>query len=167
LLPILLNPGTTRIGLTGQGDALGRRAAMLLEAGVRTELLPIDADEALLAPLHALFVAGLDEIQSRNLFSKAKSLGILVNVEDAPELCDFHMPAIVRRGDLVLTASTGGKAPGLSRRLREWLAGRFGPEWTERLEEVTEARSAWRAEGLPPAEVSERTRGLVTQRGWL
>lgn len=167
MLPILLKPETTHVGLIGQGDALGRRAAMLVEAGVRAELLPTDADQAVLAPLHVLFVAGLDEIQSRNLFNKAKSLGVLVNVEDVPELCDFHMPAIVRRGDLVLTASTGGKAPGLSRQLREWLAGRFGPEWTERLEEVTEAREGWRAEGLPPSEVSDRTRGLVTERGWL
>jgi precorrin-2 dehydrogenase/sirohydrochlorin ferrochelatase len=167
LLPILLNPETTRVGLTGQGDALGRRAAALLEAGVRTELLPSDADEAALAPLHALFVAGLDEVQSRTLFSRARSLGVLVNVEDAPELCDFHMPAVLRRGDLLLTASTGGKAPGLSRQLREWLAGQFGPEWTGRLAEVTEARAGWRAEGLPPSEVSERTRGLVAERGWL
>ncbi|HEY5347120.1 MAG TPA: NAD(P)-dependent oxidoreductase [Rhizomicrobium sp.] len=167
MLPITLSPETTRVGLIGQGDALGRRAALLVAAGVSATLLPSDADEAELAPLHLLFIAGLDALASRALFSKARGLGVLVNVEDAPEICDFHVPALVRRGDLLLTASTGGKAPALSRQLREWLAGQFGPEWSDRLADVESARKDWRAEGLAPSEVSERTRGFVTERGWL
>jgi precorrin-2 dehydrogenase/sirohydrochlorin ferrochelatase len=167
MLPITLSPDVLKVGLIGQGDALGRRASLLMEAGVKAILLPADADEAALSTLHILFVAGLDEVTSRDLFSKARRLGVLLNVEDAPEICDFHVPAIVRRGDLLLTASTGGKAPALSRQLREWLAGQFGPEWSDRLASVRQAREGWRAEGLAPPEVSERTRGFVTERGWL
>ena len=98
---------------------------------------------------------------------RARAAGILVNAEDIPELCDFHVPAIVRRGNLVLTASTGGQAPGLARRLREWLETRFGPEWTGRMADVGAARAGWRASGLPPAEVSRRTRELIAEKGWL
>jgi precorrin-2 dehydrogenase/sirohydrochlorin ferrochelatase len=51
--------------------------------------------------------------------------------------------------------------------LREWLSERFGPEWNLHLEEVSSARAGWRADGLPPDEVSRRTRALVGEKGWL
>ncbi len=91
----------------------------------------------------------------------------MVNVEDVPGLCDFHVPANVRRGELVFTVSTCGRAPGLARRLREWLEDAFGPEWSGRLDDVSVARAAWRSKGLAPSEVSERTRSFVAEKGWL
>ena len=166
MLPIMLSE-TTRVGLSGEGDALGRRAALLVEAGLRAELLPSDADDSTLTGLRLLFVAGLDTDRAFSLASRARAVGVLVNVEDEPQLCDFHVPAIVRRGDLVLTVSTGGYAPGLARRLREWLEQQLGQEWQGRLKAVSEARSSWRADGVPPAEVSRRTSALIDERGWL
>ena len=166
MLPITLS-AATRVGLSGEGDALGRRAALLVEAGLRAELLPSDVDDAQLAGLKILFVAGLDELQTLSLASRARALGVLVNVEDEPDLCDFHVPAIVRRGDLVLTVSTGGRAPGLARRLREWLEQQFGQEWQGRLRTLSEARSTWRADGITPTEVSRRTNQLIAEQGWL
>jgi precorrin-2 dehydrogenase/sirohydrochlorin ferrochelatase len=166
LLPITLSE-TTRVGLSGEGDALGRRATLLVEAGLKAELLPADADDSRLAGLKLLFVAGLDTDRAISIASRARALGVLVNVEDEQELCDFHVPAIVRRGDLVLTVSTGGRAPGLARRLREWLEQQFGQEWQGRLKSLSEARSNWRADGIPPAEVSRRTSALIAERGWL
>jgi precorrin-2 dehydrogenase/sirohydrochlorin ferrochelatase len=63
--------------------------------------------------------------------------------------------------------STGGQSPGLSRLLREELERRFGPEWSERMDEIARSRSDWRAAGIDPGSVSERTRALVKSRGWL
>src|ERR1700744_3336257 len=128
MLPLVLNPHAVKAGLAGQGEALARRAALLAEAGVEARLLSADASDAVLEPLQLLFVAGLAEGEARHLAGRARSLGVLVNVEDVLPLCDFHVPAIVRRGDLLLTASTGGAAPGLARALREWLAENFGSE---------------------------------------
>jgi hypothetical protein len=88
---------------------------------VEARLLSPDVSDELLAPLQLLFVAGLDEGEARHLAARARAFGVLVNVEDVLPLCDFHVPAIVRHGDLLLTASTGGAAPGLSRALREHL----------------------------------------------
>jgi precorrin-2 dehydrogenase/sirohydrochlorin ferrochelatase len=92
--------------------------------------------------------------------------GVIVNVEDVPSLCDFHVPAQVRRGDLLLTVSTGGRAPGVSRVLREDLQRRFGPEWADRLDEVAALRAQWRAEGMSPKLVSQHTQALLSERGW-
>jgi precorrin-2 dehydrogenase/sirohydrochlorin ferrochelatase len=92
---------------------------------------------------------------------------VLVNVEDVLPLCDFHVPAVVRRGELLLTASTGGTVPGLARALREWLAQSFGPEWSGRLKDLSAARARWRSDGLTMAQVSAKVRDLVAERGWL
>lgn len=157
MLPIAIDPQTVRVGLTGHGEGMARRRALLAEAGVE----PVDP------PHTVLFIAGLDRAQSEALASDARAKGVLVNVEDMPDLCDFHMPAILRRGDLAFTVSTNGKAPGLSRLLREWLGRTFGVEWTGRMSEVAAAREGWRGEGLAPDEVSRRTRDMVGREGWL
>jgi len=167
MLPIALLPHSLKAALIGQGDALARRQALLGAAGVEARLLPADAADEALRGLNLLFVAGLPEGEARALAARARALGVLVNVEDVPPLCDFHVPAIVRRGDLMLTVSTGGQVPGLSRYLRESLAAQFGPEWTGRLRDLAQARARWRAEGLSPAEVSQRVRAHVEQEGWL
>ncbi len=51
--------------------------------------------------------------------------GVLLNVVDRPERCDFTVPARVECGDLLLTISTGGAAPALAKRLRQDLEKQF------------------------------------------
>jgi precorrin-2 dehydrogenase/sirohydrochlorin ferrochelatase len=167
MLPIILSPLKLRTGLIGRGTALARRASLLAEAGVEARLLSPDVSDELLAPLQLLFVAGLDEGEARHLATRARAFGVLVNVEDVLPLCDFHVPAIVRQGDLLLTASTGGAAPGLARALREHLGESFGPEWRGRVNELAAERARYRSQGLAPAEVSQKVRSLVTEKGWL
>ena len=164
MLPVVLNPDTVRIGLAGAGDGLARRAALLAEAGFEPVAVSLSD---VLPPLDVLFVAGLERDSAVRLAAMGRVSGVLVNVEDVPELCDFHVPAILRRGDLLLTASTGGQAPGLARRLREWLAERFPAAWDERVADIGRARAGWRADGLQADEISRRTRALVAEKGWL
>ena len=164
MLPIVLATDNVRIGLAGAGESHARRSALLAAGGL--EAAPV-APGGPLPDIQVLFIAGLDAPAAAALAARARAARILVNTEDMPELCDFHVPAIVRRGDLVLTASTGGQAPGLARRLREWLSERFGPEWQLHMEEVSAARAGWRADGLQPDEVSRRTGALVGEKGWL
>jgi precorrin-2 dehydrogenase / sirohydrochlorin ferrochelatase len=164
VLPIALDPTVLRIGLCGAGDGLARRRATLTEGGAEPILIEPDAS---LSGLHILFVAGLEMAQAASLAKRAREQGILINVEDVPELCDFHMPAIVRRGDLTLTVSTNGRAPGLSRILREWLDRAFGTEWKGRIDQVASVRAQCREQGLAPGEVSNRTRVFIEQNGWL
>ena len=167
MLPLVLNSANLKAGLAGRGPGRDRRAALLAEAGVEVRLLPEPVTDDLLASLQVLFVAGLPDGEARDLAVRARALGVLVNVEDVLPLCDFHVPAIVRRGDLLLTASTGGQVPGLARALRENLADQFGPEWTVRLKELGLARAKWRAQGLSPREVSQHVRELIVRMGWL
>ncbi|MCX7280832.1 MAG: siroheme synthase [Alphaproteobacteria bacterium] len=167
MLPLILNPVNLKTGLAGRGPERDRRAALLAEAGVEVRLLPEPVSDDLLASLQVLFVAGIPEGESREIATRARRLGVLVNVEDVMPLCDFHVPAMVRRGELLLTASTGGHAPGLARALRETLADQFGPEWTLRLKELGLARAKWRSQGLSPRAVSQNVREMIARMGWL
>lgn len=164
MVPIVLAPESVKVGLAAAGEGRARREALLAEAGLIA--IPVDHKDPL-PDVQVLFVAGLDLEASAALALRARNAGILVNVEDAPEFCDFHVPAIVRRGELLLTASTGGRAPGLARRLREWLEEHFGPEWKSRVEELGRSRAGWRAAGISPHDVSQRSRTLIAEKGWL
>jgi precorrin-2 dehydrogenase/sirohydrochlorin ferrochelatase len=70
-----------------------------------------------------------DAAVNRQAAAEARAGGALVNVVDAPELCDFTVPARVARGDLVITVSTGGHSPAFARRLRQEIEERYGPEY--------------------------------------
>lgn len=164
MLPLVLNPDLARIGLIGAGDALERRLSLLTSAGVEPiRLSPGSALEG----ISVLFVAGLDPDASQEWARRARSAGILVNVEDVPELCDFHVPAIVRRGDLVISVSTKGRSPALARRLREWLEEEFGPEWKERLDELSAVRERLRANGVRGEALAKEVRDVIAEKGWL
>ncbi len=167
--PIMLDPAKVRIGVAGQGAGLERRLELLRSSGVAPAAvfqrsLPSAQD---IAGLHVLFVAGLSPSQSRALAEAARREFVFVNVEDSPELCDFHVPAQVRRGDLVMAVSTSGRAPALAKLLKEELERRFDPGWGERLDEAAQLRSRLRAQGLEPAKISEATRAFLKEQDWL
>src|SRR6185503_9466198 len=60
-----------------------------------------------------------DCAQDRAAAETARAAGVPVNVADQPDLSDFIMPAIVRRGDVAIGISTGGASPALARLVRE------------------------------------------------
>ena len=169
MLPIILTPQVARIGLAGHGAALGARVRLLSEAGMTRHFLFEDRmpTTSELAGLDILFVAGLGESASREIHAKAKKNSVLVNVEDIPKLCDFHVPAQIRRGELLITVSTGGLSPGLAAHMRDVLGEIFGAEWEARIKEVAVSRARWRASGLQPEEVAKRTREFLDGKGWL
>ncbi len=72
-----------------------------------------------------------DERLNRQVSIDAERVNTLCNITDRPEVCNFILPAIVRRGDLVITISTSGKSPALAKRLRRNLETQFGKEYAD------------------------------------
>jgi siroheme synthase-like protein len=60
---------------------------------------------------------------NRAVSEEARQRNVPLNVVDVTHLCTWIAPAIVRRGDVIVAASTGGASPALARKMREELAG--------------------------------------------
>jgi len=66
-----------------------------------------------------VIVAVNDKTISQLVQSVAKQKKILVNVADKPDLCDFYLGSIVKKGNLKIAISTNGKSPTIAKRIKE------------------------------------------------
>lgn len=184
MIPVVLDPAKTAVALVGRGQLAVKRLAWLRGLDARPTVYSDRPDSALsaaaggglvrrlpghddLVGLHALWIADLPEMEARPVVEAARRRRLLVNLEDQRESCDFHNPAVVRRGDLLLGISTGGKSPGLASRLRRTLEQVFGPEWEERLEELAARREDWKSQPNDLSELARLTDELIDSKGWL
>jgi len=149
--PINLDLNGRRVVIVGAGRVAARKAERLLAAGarltvvaplveeglaaladlgeitlLRRDYLPGDLEGALLA-----FAATDDEAVNLAVAAEARERGILVDLVAAPGEGDFTTPALLSRGELLITASTGGASPQLARRIISELAAVFGEEYGE------------------------------------
>jgi precorrin-2 dehydrogenase/sirohydrochlorin ferrochelatase len=80
----------------------------------------------------AIVIAATDNREvNTQVSTDAHTANIPVNVVDAPELCSFIVPSIVKRGDLTISINTAGKSPALARQVREKIEKVIGPEYSE------------------------------------
>lgn len=184
MIPLALDPSCLPSILAGHGSLAIRRLAFLRDNGADPLVFghPDDGELAALAgkrwhgrpvelsdlqSARLLFVAGLDDETSRALADLARTNRVLVNVEDVVPLCDFHVPSLLRRGDLLMTVSTGGRSPALARMIRRKLESQFSPVWNTRLTEIAQLRDRLRKNGASAPDVSAETEAYVSGKGWL
>jgi precorrin-2 dehydrogenase/sirohydrochlorin ferrochelatase len=185
MIPVALDPKFCRVAVAGNGELALRRLRALRRAGAAETLLFADAPDAALAAeagaflrlrlpqdadlasLNVLWIVDVPEATGQTLAASGREAKVLVNFEDKPAFCDFHSVAEVRRGDLVLTISTNGAAPGLAGSIRRRLETCFGPEWDDRVAEIAALRAGWRAEGVKMPEAARRIEDIVQAGCWL
>jgi siroheme synthase-like protein len=73
--------------------------------------------------------------------------GVWVNAADDPANCDFILPAVLRRGALVVAVSTGGASPALAAAVRDELGHHLGDEYAALVDVAGDVRRALRTEG--------------------
>jgi siroheme synthase-like protein len=96
-----------------------------------------------------------DDASGERVAAAARARGVLVNVLDRPQWCDFIAPALVRRGPLQVAISTGGRSPFMAAEVRRRLEKELGEADGELVELVGELRDRLRAQGVP-LEVQQR-----------
>jgi precorrin-2 dehydrogenase/sirohydrochlorin ferrochelatase len=95
-----------------------------------------------------LVIAATDDpAVNRAVYETGERSGIWVNGADDPANCAFTLPSVVRRGDLQLTVSTGGRSPALATWLRRRLEGEIGPEYAVLLDLLAGEREGLKAAG--------------------
>ncbi|MDP2699687.1 bifunctional precorrin-2 dehydrogenase/sirohydrochlorin ferrochelatase [Thalassospira sp.] len=140
-------------------------SALVDQAGDRLHrYLPNSADINAAA---VMFVADLAAEKSAELATMARAVGTIVNVEDVKDYCDFHSPARMVRGDLMVTVSTNGASPRLAGRIRRAIENWLLPNWAERLDELAAQRARWQASGADMQKLIRLTDDYIDRRGWL
>ncbi|WP_258189434.1 precorrin-2 dehydrogenase/sirohydrochlorin ferrochelatase family protein [Candidatus Hakubella thermalkaliphila] len=137
--------------ITGVLDALAAQGLIRI---IRREYQQGDLEGAFL-----VISATDDEEINQAVFAEASEKGILVNVVDQPELCNFIVPSVVRRGDLVISTSTSGKCPALAKRVRKQIEKQYGLEYQEYLLLLSQAR-----EKIKASYKTEQERGKALER---
>ncbi|MCH2486295.1 MAG: siroheme synthase, partial [Erythrobacter sp.] len=111
-LPLLHRLEGARIVLVGSG-AMADAKRRLVERAGGTCVSEAEAHQARLG-----FVALEDEREAEAAALRLKRLGLLVNVADRPDLCDFTLPSVLERGPITVAVATGGASAGLAKQLR-------------------------------------------------
>ena len=160
LFPMFLKLEGKQCLVVGAGKVGEPKIAGLLETGARIRIVAIEASPSVrewaraglleleLRPFNASDLEGaflaVVATNSRNLnervYLEAQSRGVLCNVVDVPDLCDFFYPAVVRRGDLQIAVSTAGHSPSLAQTIRKQLEKQFGPAYAAWVAELGETR---------------------------
>jgi siroheme synthase-like protein len=71
--------------------------------------------------VHIVVCATDNKDLHHEIYLRAREKRILINVADTPEICDFYLGSIVKKGDLKIAISTNGKSPTFAKRFREVL----------------------------------------------
>lgn len=147
--PICLDLSGKTCIVIGGGQVAERKILSLLECGARiTVVSPELTDEVaelattgrinLLRRLYRdgdlqgsfLTIAATDDpTVQQAVQEEAERHNLLLNVADVPDRCNFILPATMRRGDLAICVSTGGKSPALARQIKKELEDRFDPAY--------------------------------------
>ncbi|MBM3942097.1 MAG: bifunctional precorrin-2 dehydrogenase/sirohydrochlorin ferrochelatase [SAR202 cluster bacterium] len=158
--PVYLNLAGKKCVILGGGLVAEGKVAALLDAGVTLTIISPQATRRIQELAQrgdlewqqreyqsgdlegASLVIAATNVWSVNqeIYQEADKLGILLNVCDDPDLCNFIAPALVKRGAITLAISTGGASPALARKLRETLAQEPVLEWADLADMLAEVR---------------------------
>ncbi len=139
-LPLFVRLSGRPVALIGSGPAAEAKRRLLERAGA-----------AIVGEAHAValaIVADGDEAATARL----KARGVLVNVVDRPELCDFTLPAIVDRSPVIVAVGTGGASAGLAKALRQRLETLLPAALSPLATTLESARGPMRARWPDPVE---------------
>lgn len=177
LFPMFVKLEGKRCLVVGAGKVGEPKIGALIDTGAHIHVIAADASETVhewanagkitlevrafsAEDLDGIFLAVVATDSSSlndSIYREAQKRGVLCNVVDVPELCDFYYPAVVRRGDLQIAISTSGQSPSLAQKLRQQLERQFGPGYARWVAELGETRKLVLASDLDP----ERKRDLL------
>ena len=149
-LPIFLNLAGRTVVLVGEGEAADAKARLVERAGGR--IVPEWEEGAAIA-----FVALAHEAAARAAADALRARGLLVNVVDRPDLCDFTTPAIVDRAPVTIAIGTGGASAGLAKAVRQRIEALLPARLGALATALSAARGAMKARW---AEAADRRRAI-------
>ncbi|MFN0112214.1 MAG: bifunctional precorrin-2 dehydrogenase/sirohydrochlorin ferrochelatase [Blastocatellia bacterium] len=159
--PINLDLAGRSVLVVGGGAIAEGKARQLVEAGAQIHIVSPTLTESLndlveqgkIAWRQGVFVetdldgawlvisATEDQAVNQSVAAAAAELALLCNVVDQPALCNFITPALIARGNIQISVSTGGDSPSVAQRVRREIGELIGDEYAKLLEVAAEMRA--------------------------
>ena len=158
-LPLFHRIAGSKVVVVGDGEMAAAKRRLVERAGGEC-CSESDDTEARLA-----FVALEDGVAAEAAAVRLRARGLLVNVADRLELCDFTLPSILERGDVLVAVSTGGASAGLAKHLRLRLEGLLPSSLASLASALKGAREAMRRRWPDPAERRRALDEALAYRG--
>ena len=145
-LPLFHRVRGVHVVVIGEGEIGDAKRRLIERAGG----VPCSEAEAHLARL--AFVALDDQREAEAVALRLKRRGLLVNVADRPDLCEFTLPSILDREPVLVAVSTSGASAGLAKQLRLRLERILPQSLGELAQALSDARDAMRERWTDGAE---------------
>jgi len=186
LFPMFLKLDGKRCLVVGAGNVGAPKIMRLAETGARVQVVALQAREEIrelaregkiTLELRAFEANDLDgtilavvatasPVVNHTIYLEAQRRGVLCNVVDVPELCDFYYPAVVQRGDLQIAISTNGQSPSLAQKLRQQLEKQFGAGYARWVAELGTTRKLVLGSSLNPERKNELLHSLASREAF-
>lgn len=114
-LPLFHRIAGQKVLVLGDGEAAEPKKRLIERAG---GIIEHDIQRAIDEGVRLAFVAYEDEAACRTAVINLRCAGVLVNVVDMPDLCDFTTPSILDRDPVLIAIGTGGASAGLAKHVR-------------------------------------------------
>jgi precorrin-2 dehydrogenase/sirohydrochlorin ferrochelatase len=183
LFPMFLKLDGRQCLVVGAGRIGEPKIGGLLDTGARIRVVALEASPAVrewarcgklelelrafsaddLEGAFLAVVATNSRTLNERVYHEAQRRGVLCNVVDVPDLCDFFYPAVVRRGNLQIAVSTAGQSPSLAQKIRQQLEKQFGPGYAEWVAELGETRKLILASDLEKERKLELLHSLASR----
>lgn len=106
-----------------------------------------------------------NELLNQEIRIQADQRNLLVNFADKPDLCNFYLGSIVKKGDLKIAISTNGKSPTIAKRLKEVLNDSLPEELNDTLQQMEALRNTLNGDFASKVKkLNEVTSLLVTEK---
>jgi precorrin-2 dehydrogenase/sirohydrochlorin ferrochelatase len=183
LFPMFLKLEGRKCLVVGAGKVGGPKAGGLIDTGAHIRVIALEAREEVhqwanagkitleirpfvpqdLDGAFLAIVATANPELDASIYREAQRRGVLCNVVDVPECCDFYYPAVMRRGDLQIAVSTNGQSPSLAQKLRQQLEKQFGAGYETWVAELGATRKLVMASDLDPQRKRELLQSLASR----
>ena len=114
-------------------------------------------------PLVIINASG-DPKVDKQILNKIKTKNILYNSVDKPESCNFFVPAIVKKKNLIISISTQGHAPIMASYIKDKISKSIKKEWIGLIEKISKLRKKLKNSGLSSIEKKKIYRKIINNQ---
>jgi precorrin-2 dehydrogenase/sirohydrochlorin ferrochelatase len=143
---------------------IGMEIRALAEVNSRINLIERKFADHDLDEKDLVLVATNDKSENQRIARIAREKNLIVNVADTPDICDFYLSSVVRKGNLKVAISTNGMSPTLAKRLKEVLSEALPDNLETAMEQLKAVREMLQGDFAHKVDELNRITSVLTEK---